>query len=85
MGWHSLLQRIFLTQGLKQGLPHWKQILYRLMLQRGSFEQYKTMQFKKGMLGRINLSTGEIFSIVTDFMKLNSNILGHEVWPYQFI
>lgn len=49
------------------------------MLQRGSFEQYKTMQFKKGMLGRINLSTGEIFSIVTDFMKLNSNILGHEV------
>ena len=32
VGCHALLQGIFLTQGLKSGLPHWRQILYRLGL-----------------------------------------------------
>ena len=30
MGSHSLLQMIFLTQGMSLGLPHWRQILYCL-------------------------------------------------------
>ena len=30
MGCHFLLQGIFLTQGLKPGLPHGRQALYRL-------------------------------------------------------
>ena len=30
VGWHSLLQRIFLTQGLNPGLLHCRQILYHL-------------------------------------------------------
>ena len=30
MGCHSLLQGIFLTQGLNPGLPNWRQILYHL-------------------------------------------------------
>ena len=29
-GFHFLLQRIFPTQGSKPGLPHWRQMLYRL-------------------------------------------------------
>ena len=32
MGCHSLLQEIFLTQGLKPGLPHCRHILYHLLL-----------------------------------------------------
>ena len=36
VGSHSLLQRIFLTQGLNLGLLHWRQILYHLSHQ-GSF------------------------------------------------
>ena len=34
VGWHALLQGIFPTQGLNQGLPHCKWILYRLSHQR---------------------------------------------------
>ena len=30
VGCHSLLQEIFLTQGLNPGLPHCRQMLYRL-------------------------------------------------------
>ena len=30
VGCHTLLQGIFPTQGSKPGLPHWRQILYRL-------------------------------------------------------
>jgi len=30
VGCHFLLQRIFLTQGLSPGLPHCRQMLYRL-------------------------------------------------------
>ena len=32
VGCHSLLQGIFLTQGMKPGLPHCRQILYHLLL-----------------------------------------------------
>ena len=32
-GWHSLLQGIFLTQGLNPGLPHCRRILYCLSRQ----------------------------------------------------
>ena len=28
VGWHALLQGIFLTQGLNPGLPHYRWILY---------------------------------------------------------
>ena len=30
VGWHALLQGIFLTQGLNPGLPHCRWILYQL-------------------------------------------------------
>ena len=36
VGCHFLLQGIFLTQGSDPGLPHCRQILYRLSLQRSS-------------------------------------------------
>ena len=38
VGCHFLLQEIFLTQGLNQGLPHCRQTLYRLSHQ-GSFQK----------------------------------------------
>ena len=31
VGWHSLIQGIFPTQGSNSGLPHWRQILYHLI------------------------------------------------------
>ena len=39
MDCHSLLQRIFLTQGLNQGLPHCRQILYHLSYREDPKEQ----------------------------------------------
>ena len=39
MGSHSLLQRIFPTQGLKLGLPHCRQVLYHLSHQFSSVVQ----------------------------------------------
>ena len=42
VGSHSLLQRIFPTQGSKPGLPHCKQILYQLSYQ-GSPLKYSTL------------------------------------------
>ena len=33
VGCHALLQGIFPTQGANPGLPHWRQILYHLILQ----------------------------------------------------
>ena len=41
MGCHFLLQEIFPTQGLKPGLLHYRQMLYRLSHQgRVNFEEY---------------------------------------------
>ena len=42
MGYHSLLQGIFLTQGLNPGLPHCRQILYHLSHQGSPFSAYDT-------------------------------------------
>ena len=44
-GLHSLLQGIFLTQGLNPGLLHCRQILYHLSLQENPFiaEHYSTV------------------------------------------
>ena len=38
-----LLQEIFLTQGLNQGLPHYRQMLYHLSYQ-GSFKKQSKQQ-----------------------------------------
>ena len=35
VGCRSLLQGIFPTQGLNLGLPHWRQILYHLIVSEG--------------------------------------------------
>ena len=37
MGCHSLLQRVFLTQGLNPGLLHYRRILYQLSYHRSPF------------------------------------------------
>ena len=37
MGWHFLLQRVFPTQGSNPGLPHCRQMLYRLSHQGSPF------------------------------------------------
>jgi len=44
-GNHSLLQGIFLTQGLNPGLPHW-QILYQLSYKGSHFLKPTLNQFK---------------------------------------
>ena len=44
VGCHSLLQGIFLTQGLKMGLPHCGQILYHLSHQR-KLSFFKPLEF----------------------------------------
>ena len=41
VGCHFLLQGMFLTQGLNPGLPHCRQILYRLSHQRSTKRCYK--------------------------------------------
>ena len=46
VGCHSLLQGIFLTQGLNLGLPHCRQILYHLSHQRGPIGSL--LQFQHG-------------------------------------
>ena len=40
VGCHFLLQRIFLTQGSNPGLPHYRQTLYRLSLNKKIFTFY---------------------------------------------
>jgi len=50
VGSHSLLQRIFLTQGLNPGLLYCRQILYCLSHQRSPRKQTKTnKQFYKSL------------------------------------
>ena len=43
VGGLSLLQQIFLTQELNQGLPHCRQILYQLSYQGSPFTTYSTI------------------------------------------
>ena len=45
VGCHFLLQEIFLTQGLNSGLPHCKQILYRLSHQGSHIKKKKNILF----------------------------------------
>ena len=47
VGSHSLLQRIFLTQGLNSGLTHCRQILYHLSHQGSSTMIYLFIQRMK--------------------------------------
>ena len=44
VGSHSLLQRIFPTQGLKLGLPHCRQVLYHLS------NQFSSVQFSRSVV-----------------------------------
>ena len=50
MDCHSILQRIFPTQGSKPGLPHCRQILYHLSHREDSHVQYNDLQFVKIIL-----------------------------------
>ena len=50
MDCHSILQRIFPTQGSKPGLLQCRQILYRLSHREDSHEQYNDLQFVKVIL-----------------------------------
>ena len=40
MGYHFLLQGVFLTLGLNPGLPHYRQMLYRLSHQGSHLNVY---------------------------------------------
>ena len=57
---HFLLQGIFLTQGSNPGLPHCRQMLYRLsqtlttVLDSDSFQNKKNIQWSPNMLKQIN-------------------------------
>ena len=49
VGSHSLLQRIFPTQGSNPGLPHWRRILYQLS-HKGSPRIFPTQESSRGLL-----------------------------------
>ena len=50
VGCHSLLQEIFLTQGLNPGLPHCRQMLYRLSHQGSHISPYLFIYLKTILL-----------------------------------
>ena len=64
MGSHSLLQRIFLTQGLKLGLSHCRQVLYYLSHQ--------------GSLIRISIYLIDVCYVELDFSFFKAQTIGVE-------
>ena len=50
VGWHSLVQKIFLIQGLNPGLLHCRQILYCLSHQKSPYIYISKIQFLTGNL-----------------------------------
>ena len=56
MGFHFLLQRIFLIPGLNPGLLHCKQILYGLSHQESSKQLHANEKNNKGSSGRQTLT-----------------------------
>ena len=69
VGSHSLLQGISLTQGLNPGLPHCRQILYRLSLQVKSHGNSTALRVLDSTLFRV------LSYIVTYYPILHSNIV----------
>ena len=67
VGWHSLLQRIFLTQGSNPGLLHCRQILYHL--------SYLALRFC--LLGAFQLLIQHpcLLPVCSDFLSLHGSVL----------
>ena len=66
VGSHSLFQGILLTQGSNPGLPHWKQILYRLS------HQGSPLGYRERLKGGGDLTGGA-------WDHLSAGVLTHQV------
>ena len=66
VGSHSLFQGILLTQGSNPGLPHWKQILYRLS------HQGSPLGYRERLKGGGDLTGGA-------WAHLSAGVLTHQV------
>ena len=66
-GSHSLLQGIFLTQGLNPCLPHYRQILYHLSHQGSLLQAYPLLKSQKIIRCKLERRCRTYFEIHIDF------------------
>ena len=84
MGSHSLLQGIFLTQALNPGLPHCRQILYRLSYQ-GSPALRKTINICNTIQGYCGYRERLNYRTYTVLRKELDGRLCKSIFPYYFL